>query len=98
MPKKNNNADFIAGPKAKALLEKRIKEILELQLGIAESEITANASFQDDLGADSLDVVEIIVTVEDEFKIVIDDEDAEELKTVGRLVEYVTKLIEKAKP
>ena len=67
----------------------RIKEILVDQLGVDESEVTMEAAFIDDLAADSLDVVELIMTMEEEFGIEIDEEDVESLTTVGAAVEYI---------
>ncbi len=67
----------------------KIKEILVDQLGVDESEVTMEASFIDDLAADSLDVVELIMTMEEEFGIEIDEEDVESLTTVGAAVEYI---------
>ncbi len=68
---------------------KKVKEIVAGQLGKEESEITDNASFIDDLGADSLDTMELVLALEDEFSIKIEDEDAEKLKTVKNAVEYI---------
>ena len=65
------------------------KEILVDQLGVDESEVTMEAAFIDDLAADSLDVVELIMTMEEEFGIEIDEEDVESLTTVGAAVEYI---------
>lgn len=67
----------------------KIKEILVDQLGVDESEVTMEAAFIDDLAADSLDVVELIMTMEEEFGIEIDEEDVESLTTVGAAVEYI---------
>ncbi len=67
----------------------KIKEILVDQLGIEESEITPDASFIDDLGADSLDIVELIMTMEDEFGIEIPEEEVETLTTVGAAADYI---------
>ena len=67
----------------------KIKEILVDQLGVDESEVTMEASFIDDLAADSLDIVELIMTMEEEFGIEIDEEDVESLTTVGAAVEYI---------
>jgi len=69
----------------------RIKKIIVDQLGIDESKITENSSFVDDLGADSLDIVELIMAFEEEFDIEIPDEDAEKMKTVGDAVKYLNK-------
>ena len=69
----------------------RIKKIIVDQLGIDESKITENSSFIDDLGADSLDIVELIMAFEEEFDIEIPDEDAEKMKTIGDAVKYLSK-------
>lgn len=67
----------------------RIKEIIIDKLGIEENKITDNARFIEDLGADSLDTVELIMQFEEEFDIEISDDDAEKLTTVGKSVEYI---------
>lgn len=67
----------------------RIKKIVLEQLNAEESAITENASFIDDLGADSLDIVELVMALEDEFGIDIPDEEAEKLKTVGDAIKYI---------
>lgn len=69
----------------------RVKEVLVEQLGIDESEITEDASFAEDLDADSLDLVELIMELEDQFGIKISDEDAQKITTVGQAVEFVAK-------
>jgi acyl carrier protein len=76
-----------------ALMDK-VKKIIVEQLGVDESEVTADAHFIDDLGADSLDTVELILSFEEEFDISIPDEDAEKLETVGKAVEYLKAHIE----
>jgi acyl carrier protein len=68
----------------------RIREVLVERLSVEESEITEEANFQEDLGADSLDLVEMIMELEDQFGIKIPDEDAQQIQTVGQAVEYVT--------
>ncbi|MGE5699976.1 MAG: acyl carrier protein [Deltaproteobacteria bacterium] len=70
-------------------VEKKVKEIVAEQLGKDEGEITTNASFIDDLGADSLDIVELVMKMEEEFGIEIPDEEAEKIKTVNDVVEYI---------
>lgn len=66
-----------------------VKKIIVEQLGVDEAEVTESAHFIDDLGADSLDTVELILSFEEEFDISIPDEDAEKLETVGKAVEYL---------
>jgi len=67
----------------------RVKGIVVDQLGVAEEEVTPEASFVDDLGADSLDVVELVMALEEEFGVEIPDEDAEKIVTVGEAVKYI---------
>jgi len=67
----------------------KVKEIIIEQLGVAETAVTAEASFIDDLGADSLDIVELIMALEEEFDLEIPDTDAEKVVTVGDVVEYI---------
>jgi acyl carrier protein len=67
----------------------RVKGIGVEQLGVAEEEVTPEASFVDDLGADSLDVVELVMALEEEFGVEIPDEDAEKIITVGEAVKYI---------
>ncbi len=67
----------------------KVKEIIIEQLGVAESAITLEASFIDDLGADSLDIVELIMALEEEFDLEIPDSDAEKVVTVGDVVDYI---------
>jgi acyl carrier protein len=72
-------------------VEDKVKQIIVEQLGVEESEVTPTASFVDDLGADSLDQVELIMAFEEAFDIEIPDEDAEKIRTVKDAVEYVDK-------
>lgn len=68
----------------------KVKATIAEQLGIEEDEITMDSSFIDDLGADSLDIVELIMALEEEFDIEIPDEDAEKITMVGNVVDYIT--------
>jgi acyl carrier protein len=67
----------------------RVKDVLVEQLGVDEGEINEAASFQDDLDADSLDLVELIMELEDQFGVKISDEDAQGIQTVGQAVDYI---------
>lgn len=67
----------------------KVKEIIIEQLGVSETSITTEASFIDDLGADSLDIVELIMALEEEFDLEIPDNDAEKVVTVGDVVDYI---------
>jgi acyl carrier protein len=69
----------------------RVKEVLVEQLGVDEADINEQASFQEDLDADSLDLVELIMELEDQFEVKISDEDAQGITTVGHAVEYIAK-------
>ncbi|MHB8170002.1 MAG: acyl carrier protein [Thermincolia bacterium] len=71
-----------------ALFDK-VKTIIVDQLGVEEDEVTLEASFIDDLGADSLDIVELVMAFEEEFEMEIPDEDAEKIRTVGDVVNYI---------
>ena len=70
-------------------LEERVKEIIVEQLGVNAEQVTPEASFIDDLGADSLDTVELVMAFEEEFGAEIPDEDAEKLTSVGKVLEYL---------
>ena len=72
-----------------ASVEERVKEIIVEQLGVDEGEVTANASFVDDLGADSLDTVELVMAFEEAFTIEIPDEQAEKIRTVKDAIDYI---------
>lgn len=71
-------------------VDKRIKEIVAEQLGVEESQVSNESSFMDDLGADSLDTVELVMALEEEFDIEISDEDAEKIQTVQDAIDYIT--------
>jgi acyl carrier protein len=79
-----------AGDKTKEITEK-VKQIIAEQLGVEEAEVTASASFIDDLGADSLDTVELVMALEENFDIEIPDEDAEKIRTVQDAIDYIDK-------
>jgi len=74
-----------------AAVDEKVKQIIVEQLGVDEGEVTQNASFVDDLGADSLDTVELVMAFEEAFDIEIPDEDAEKIKTVKDAVDYINK-------
>ena len=74
-----------------ASVEERVKQIIVEQLGVDEAEVTPSASFVDDLGADSLDTVELVMAFEEAFDIEIPDEDAEKIRTVQDAVDYIGK-------
>ena len=80
-----------------ASVEERVKQIIVEQLGTDEGEVTSSASFVDDLGADSLDRVELIMAFEEAFDIEIPDEDAEKIGTIKDAVEYIEKHAKGAK-
>ena len=67
----------------------RVKKVIADQLGLDVNEITMESSFVDDLGADSLDIVELIMALEEDFEIEIPDEDAEKITSVGNIVDYI---------
>ena len=71
-------------------VEERVKQIIVDELGVDEGEVTANARFIDDLGADSLDIVELVMAFEEAFSLDIPDEDAEKIVTVKNAIDYIT--------
>jgi acyl carrier protein len=73
-----------------ASIAERIKQIVAEQLGVDEDQVTPEASFMDDLGADSLDTVELVMALEEEFDIEISDEDAEKIQTVQDAIDYIS--------
>ena len=70
-------------------IEERVKKIVVDQLGVKEEDVTPNASFVDDLGADSLDTVELVMALEEEFETEIPDEEAEKITTVQQAVDFI---------
>lgn len=70
-------------------VEERVKKIVCEQLGVEEKEVTGNASFVDDLGADSLDTVELVMALEEEFECEIPDEEAEKITSVQQAIDYI---------
>ncbi|MEZ5540742.1 MAG: acyl carrier protein [Pseudomonadota bacterium] len=70
-------------------IDERVKKIVVEQLGVKEEEVNANSSFVDDLGADSLDTVELVMALEEEFECEIPDEEAEKITTVQQAIDYV---------
>jgi len=72
-----------------AVSQEKVRQIIAEQLGVKKEEVTDNAKFVDDLGADSLDTVELVMALEEEFGVEIPDEDAEKLATVGDALRYI---------
>ena len=70
-------------------VEARVKQIVSEQLGVSEDEVTPEASFIEDLGADSLDIVELVMALEEEYEMEISDEDAEKIRTVRDVINYI---------
>ena len=73
-------------------IESKVKDIIVEQLGVSADQLKPEAKFIEDLGADSLDTVELVMAFEEEFGIEVPDEDAEKLTSVGAIIEYVTKV------
>ena len=74
-----------------ASIEEGVKQIIAEQLGVDEEQVTENAAFMDDLGADSLDTVELVMALEEEFDVEISDEDAEKIQNVKNAIDYINK-------
>jgi len=77
------------GKRTMSTVEARVKKIVVEQLGVKEEEITNDSSFVDDLGADSLDTVELVMALEEEFETEIPDEDAEKITTIQQAIDYI---------
>ena len=77
-------------------VEERVQKIVVEQLGVKEEDVNSSASFVDDLGADSLDTVELVMALEEEFKTEIPDEDAENITTVQQAVDYINAHVQQA--
>jgi len=75
-------------------LEERVAEIIVEHLGVTKEEVVLEASFIDDLGADSLDIVEVVMAIEEEFAVEIPDEDAEKIQTIGSAIAYLREKLE----
>jgi acyl carrier protein len=74
---------------AEKTTEEKVKDIIVEQLGVNPEQVTPQASFIEDLGADSLDIVELVMAFEEEFSVEVPDEDAEKLQTVGDVINYI---------
>ena len=74
---------------AEKTIEQRVKDIIVEQLGVNPDQVTPEAKFIEDLGADSLDTVELVMEFEDEFELSIPDEEAEKIQTVGQAIDYI---------
>jgi acyl carrier protein len=84
-------SEFMQQEASREMVEEKVKQIIVEQLGVDEAEVTGSASFVDDLGADSLDTVELVMAFEEAFDIEIPDEDAEKIRTVQDAVDYIGK-------
>jgi len=78
-------------PMSEKTISEKVKDIIVEQLGVNPEQVTDTASFIEDLGADSLDTVELVMAFEEEFGVEVPDEDAEKLQTVGNVIEYIEK-------
>ena len=85
---------FIGSFVIKELMQRGVKKIVVEQLGVKEDEVSNEASFVDDLGADSLDTVELVMALEEEFKTEIPDEEAEKITTVHQAISYINEHLE----
>lgn len=72
-------------------IENRVKQVIGCQIGVSNDDLKPESSFVDDLGADSLDQVELVMALEDEFEIEISDDDADKINTVQQAIDYITK-------
>lgn len=79
-----------------ASIDERVKKIVVEQLGVKEEEVTNDSSFVDDLGADSLDTVELVMALEEEFNIEIQDEEAEKITTIQQAIDFITNKVGEA--
>jgi acyl carrier protein len=82
---------FVVDEKPRSKTEERVIEIVCENLGVNKEQVTRNTSFIEDVGADSLDIVELVMELEEEFEITIPDEQAEKIKTVGEAIDYIEK-------
>jgi len=99
MARSGEGEDFQSLQKDNPLMstvEQQVKAIVAEQLGVKQEQVTNDASFVDDLGADSLDTVELVMALEEEFEIEIPDEDAEKITTVHQAIEYINERRTKA--
>ena len=88
-PRRAGTPDNYRTTSKMSTVEERVKKIVAEQLGVKEEEVTNDASFVDDLGADSLDTVELVMALEEEFETEIPDEDAEKITTVQQAIDYI---------
>jgi acyl carrier protein len=88
----------MSGTERRTEIVEKVKAIISEQLGVDEAEITPSASFTDDLGADSLDQVELVMALEEAYGLEIGDEDVEDMKTVQNAIDYIDKNAKHARP